>query len=123
MQTVSINAQKEWQVIFDEGTHWRIGIYRPKLRSAAEITELEQHTCPEAFLLLEGNLVMVSKNKEGSITETRLEPMQMVVFEEPHAGYSPDGSGVAYVVENAKFETQYTDLKSGEALRTVKVGA
>ena len=121
MQTVNINATKEWEVIFNEGAHWRIGIYRPKLRNAAEITELEQHTCPEAFLLLEGNLVMVSKNKEGFLTETHLEPMQMVVFTEPHAGYSPDGSGVAYVVENAKFETEYTALASGEVTRRVKV--
>ncbi len=121
MQTVKINAQKEWQVIFNEGAAWRIGVYRPKLRSAGEITELEQHTCPEAFLLLEGNLVMVSKNKEGSLTETRLEPMQMVVFDEPHAGYSPDGSGVAYVVENANFETVYTDVNTGEVTRRVEV--
>lgn len=121
MKKVTINATKEWQVIFNEGTHWRIGIYRPKYRSAAEITELEQHTCPEAFLLLEGNLVMLSKDKGGLITETRLEPMQMVVFEEPHAGYSPDGSGIAYVVENAKFETEYSALASGEVTRRVKV--
>lgn len=122
MQTVNINATKEWEVIFNEGTHWRIGIYRPKLRSAAEITELEHHTCPEAFLLLEGSLVMVSKNKEGFLTETRLEPKQMVVFTEPHAGYSPDGSGVAYVVENAIFETEYTAINSGEVTRKVAVG-
>ncbi|AFM11627.1 hypothetical protein [Turneriella parva] len=122
MQTVNINATKEWEVIFNEGAHWRIGIYRPKLRSAAEITELEQHTCPEAFLLLEGNLVMVSKNKEGFLTETRLEPKQMVVFTEPHAGYSPDGTGVAYVVENAIFETEYTAINSGEVTRKVAVG-
>ncbi len=122
MQTVNINATKEWEVIFNEGAHWRIGIYRPKFRSAAEITELEQHTCPEAFLLLAGNLVMVSKNKEGFLTETRLEPMQMVVFTEPHAGYSPDGSGVAYVVENASFETEYTAINSGEVTRKVAVG-
>ncbi len=121
MHTVTINAQKEWEVIFSEGNHWRVGIYKPKYRSAAELTELEQHSCPESFLLLSGNLVMVSKNSEGSLTETKLQPMQLITFTEPHAGFSPDGSGVAFVVENAKFETVYTDIKSGGVTRQVKV--
>ncbi len=121
MHTITINAQKEWEVIFNEGNHWRVGIYKPKYRSAAELTELEQHSCPESFLLLSGNLVMVSKNSEGSLTETKLQPMQLITFTEPHAGFSPDGGGVAFVVENAIFETVYTDIKSGGVTRKVKV--
>ena len=42
MISTAIDANKEWQVIFNEGKNWRIGIYRPKYRSAAEIAELDE---------------------------------------------------------------------------------
>lgn len=116
-----INANKEWDVIFNEGKNWRVGIYRPKPKSAAEIKELEQHDCPESFLLLEGHLVMLHKNADGSIAEKKLQPMELTTFTEAHAGYSPDGSGVAFVVENAKFETIYTDRLTGAETRRVQV--
>ncbi|MBS0616765.1 MAG: hypothetical protein JSR44_01150 [Spirochaetes bacterium] len=116
-----ITPHKEWEVIFNEGTHWRVGIYRPPLRSAAAIRELEQHSCPEAFLLLSGTLVMVYRNADGALVEKKLQLMELTTFTEPHAGYSPDGSGVAYVVENAQFETVYTDKLSGAETRRVRV--
>lgn len=121
MITTAIRAEKEWEVIFNEGSHWRIGIYRPKYRSAAEITELEQHTCPEAFLLLQGHLTMLYKEADGTLREKQLQPMELTTFTEPHAGFSPDLSGVAYVVENAKFTTQYTDIVTGNNTRSVTV--
>jgi hypothetical protein len=122
MIATAIRVEKEWEVIFSEGKNWRIGIYRPKYTSAAEITELEQHTCPEAFLLLSGNLMMLYKNADGVLCEKTLQPMELTTFTEPHAGFSPDGSGVAFVVENAQFETFYADIRSGERTRHVKVG-
>lgn len=112
---------KEWEVIFNEGKHWRIGIYRPKYRSAAEIHELEQHSCPESFLLLEGSLTMLYKNAEGAMCEKQLMPMELTTFTEPHAGFSPELNGVAFVVENAKFETVYTSVASGAETRRVRV--
>ena len=121
MITTAIRADKEWEVVFNEGNHWRIGIYRPKYRSAAEITELEQHTCPEAFLLLQGQLTMLYKEADGTLREKQLQPMELTTFTEPHAGFSPDLSGVAYVVENAKFTTQYTDIATGNNTRSVTV--
>lgn len=121
MITTAIRAEKEWEVVFNEGNHWRIGIYRPKYRSAAEITELEQHTCPEAFLLLQGQLTMLYKEANGTLREKQLQPMELTTFTEPHAGFSPDLSGVAYVVENAKFETVYTDIRTGKETRRVVV--
>ena len=121
MTTRTIKAEKEWDVIFNEGNHWRIGVYRPKYRSAAEISELEKHTCPEAFLLLQGNLTMLYKQEDGSLTEKQLQPMELTIFTEPHAGFSPDLSGVAFVVENAKFTTQYTDIVTGNNTRSVTV--
>ena len=121
MTTKKIQADKEWDVIFNEGNHWRIGIYRPKYRAAAEIAELEQHTCPEAFLLLQGKLTMLYKEADGSLCEKQLRPMELTTFTEPHAGFSPDQSGVAFVVENAKFSTQYTDIVTGNKTRSVTV--
>ena len=121
MQSTRIAAAKEWEVIFSEGNHWRIGIYRPKYSAAADIREFEQHSCPESFLLLEGNLVMLYKKADGSVAEKQLQPMELTTFTEPHAGYSPDFSGVAFVVENARFETTYTDVVTGDVTRRVRV--
>ncbi len=122
MVSTIIHAQKEWEVIFNEGKNWRIGIYRPKYRGAAEIHELEQHTCPESFLLLEGELTMLYRQPDGSLAEKQLRPMELTTFTEPHAGFSPDLSGVAFVVENAAFETSYTDIQTQAVTRTVRVG-
>jgi hypothetical protein len=121
MTTVPIIADKEWQVISPKNDHWRTGIYRPKYRSVAEIPELEQHTCPESFLLLQGTLIMVFKNADGSLSEKKLAPMELTTFTEPHAGFSPELDGVAFVVENARFETTYTDIKTGAVTRRVRV--
>jgi hypothetical protein len=121
MLTHPIKAQKEWEVIFSEGKNWRIGIYRPKFRGTAEIRELEQHTCPESFLLLEGKLTMLYRQADGSLAEKDLKPMELTTFTEPHAGFSPDLSGVAFVVENAAFETIYTDIQTQAVTRTVRV--
>ena len=121
MVSTAIRALKEWEVIFNEGKNWRIGIYRPRFTSASEIRELEQHTGPESFLLLEGKLTMLYRKADGSLAEKELQPMELTTFEEPHQGFSADGSGVAFVVENAKFETVYTDIISLAETRRVRV--
>ena len=121
MESAPITANKEWEVIFNEGTNWRIGIYRPKYRSADEITELEQHNCPESFLLLQGELTMLYRDSAGVLQHKPLKPMELVTFTEPHAGFSPDHSGIACVVENAKFSTIYTDIRTGSETRRVSV--
>ena len=121
MVTSTIKADKEWDVIFNEGSHWRVGIYRPKYRSAAEITELEQHNCPEAFLLLQGNLTMLYRDADGSLREKQLQPLELTTFTEPHAGFSADSCGVAFVVENVKFDTVYTDVTTGIEKRRLAV--
>lgn len=121
MTTTPFSAEKEWQVISETNANWRIGVYRPKYRSAAEINELEEHSCDESFLLLKGTLIMLYKNADGSLSEKILAPMELVTFTEPHAGYSPNLDGVAFVVEDAKFETTYTDIKTGAVNRKVRV--
>ncbi|HNE19504.1 MAG TPA: hypothetical protein PLF85_07285 [Turneriella sp.] len=121
MVVAPIHATKEWEVIFNEGQHWRIGIYRPKYRARDEIAELEQHTCPEAFLLLKGELTMLYRDASGALHEKQLSKGELVTFSEPHAGFSANLDGVAFVVENAKFETVYTDVTSGQETRRVSV--
>lgn len=121
MKSTAITAPKEWDVLFSEGKNWRIGAYRPRHRSADEITELEQHSCPESFMLLEGEVVMVYKETSGRLVEKKLAPLELATFTEPHAGYSPKGDGLALVVENGAFETIYTDIASGEITRQAVV--
>ncbi len=121
MQSTVIHSTKEWEVIFNEGKHWRIGIYRPRYRNRDEIRELEQHSCPEAFLLLEGELTMLYRDASGALREKPLSKGELVRFSEPHAGFSANLDGVAFVVENAKFETVYTDIKTSQETRRVSV--
>lgn len=119
MTVATINATREWEVIFNEGRHWRVGIYRPQYRARSEIRELEEHSCPESFLLLEGSLVMLYRDATGKLQEKALAKNELVTFTEPHAGFSPENDGIAFVVENAHFETIYTDVGSGEETRRV----
>ncbi len=121
MYSAPIKPTKEWEVIFNEGQNWRIGIYRPKYRSRDEIRELEQHSCPEAFLLLQGELTVLYRDGSGTLQEKQLSKGELVTFSEPHAGFSANLDGVAFVVENARFETIYTDIVSGAETRRVRV--
>jgi len=123
MIATPITGDKEWNVIFNEGTHWRIGIYRPKYTRAQDILELEQHSCPESFLLIEGEITMLFKNKNGEIAEKPLDKHSLITMTGPHAGFSPRSDGMALVVENAIFETIYTSRDSGEETRRVQVNA
>lgn len=118
----NINATKEWEVLFTAENAWRVGIYRPKFSSADEIFELEKHTCPEAFLLLEGDITILFKNSNGAIAQKHLKKNELVVVTEPHAGFSPHRDGVAIVIENAVFSTDYTSRENDRVIRSVRVG-
>jgi hypothetical protein len=50
-----------------------------------------------------------------------LQKRELVTFSEPHAGFSANLDGVAFVVENANFETIYTDILTGQETRRVSV--
>ncbi len=117
-----INATKEWEVLFTAENAWRVGVYRPKFSSADEILELEAHSCPEAFVLLEGDITLLFRNSDGWIAQKRLEKNELIVVTEPHAGFSPRLDGVALVIENAVFSTDYTTKEDGRATRSVRVG-
>lgn len=116
-----LNHPGEFKVLFSEGEHWRTGVYRPQFRDISEITELEQHSCPESFLLLAGEITMLYRNDKGNLVEKPLKPFELVTFTEPHAGYSSAGDGIAIVIENAKFQTVYTDIKTFKETRRVTI--
>ena len=97
-----------WQVLCGDRDHWRIGVYSSQYSSLSEITELEQHSCPEFFLLLQGRLtLLLAKNRK--LLELPLEIGKGVLVTAPHAGFCPDGpqTGKALVVERDTFTTKY----------------
>ena len=104
--------QLQWQVLCGDFGHWRAGVYSPAETSAEQLTELEQHSCPELFLLLCGRLVLLLGGPLGEL-ELELEPGKPVLISRPHAGYCPDGphTGAALVVERDVFETEYRDVE------------
>jgi len=105
---LDIAAGQRWQVVCGDEGHWRAGVYSPGETSATEVIELEQHDCPELFLLLSGRLTLVLR-EGGEIRELPLEPMRPVFVTAPHCGFCPDGphTGTAFVVERDAFKTEY----------------
>ncbi|HRP69689.1 MAG TPA: hypothetical protein PLY93_09175 [Turneriella sp.] len=121
MQTQTLHNTKEWDVLFTASNVWRVGVYRPRFRSRSEISELEEHTCPEAFLLIAGSVTLFYRKDDGSLAEKKLIPMELTIVTEPHAGFSPNLDGVAFVIENAVFTTTYTDVHTSQVTRQVSV--
>jgi len=101
-------AAKLWQVICGDTDHWRVGYYSPIATAADQLPELEQHTCPELFVLLRGRLTLLVV-EAGTLRELPLEPLVPVLVTSPHSGFCPDGphSGTALVVERDRFSTEY----------------
>lgn len=97
-----------WQVLCGDRDHWRCGVWSPPETTAEACAELEQHTCPELFVLLSGRITLLLGGPEG-VRELPLEPGKPVLVTGPHAGFCPDGphGGVALVVERDTFETEY----------------
>lgn len=105
---LSLESGVRWQVACGDEGHWRVGYYSPGDTSARAIQELEQHDCPELFLLLSGRVSLLLK-KEGGLEVVELQPMKPILVECPHCGFCPDGphSGIAMVVERDAFQTEY----------------
>lgn len=99
---------QRWQVLCGDAGHWRVGLYSPGESRRGDIAELEQHDCPELFLLLSGRLTLVLE-EAGGVRELPLEAGRPVLVTAPHCGYCPDGphTGLALVVERDSFETEY----------------
>ena len=107
-EPITPQADPVWQVLCGDRDRWRVGLYSPLETGPDQIAELEQHDCPEFFLLLEGRLtLLLAKNRK--IVELALEPGKPVLVSAPHAGFCPDGphTGRALVVERDSFDTRY----------------
>jgi hypothetical protein len=98
-----------WQVMCGDADHWRVGLYSPVLAHREQVEELEQHDCPELFMLMSGRLTLVLAEGRGGLRELPLEFGRPVLVSAPHTGYCPDGphSGQAIVVERDVFSTEY----------------
>jgi len=114
-EVLSADPGREWQVLCGDCGHWRLGIYSPPFSSRQELTRLERHSCPELFLLLSGEIVLVVAEMSSGGPELREIPLALgkpVLITQPHAGYCPCGrhTGTAVVVERDEFETHYLPL-------------
>lgn len=109
-EPLDILPGKVWQVLCGDEGHWRAGIFSPAAASAGECRELETHTCPELFLLMEGRLTLLLL-RGSSVEELSLEKGKPVLVTCAHSGYCPDGphAGRAFVVERDCFSTEYMD--------------
>ncbi len=105
---LSVEADKVWQVLCGDSSHWRAGVYSPELTSADDIEELERHDCPELFLLLEGEVTLLVADGRKT-RQIVLEPGKPVLVKAPHSGFCPKGphTGRAFVVERDSFDTLY----------------
>ena len=109
---LTVEHKKTWQVLCGDSNHWRTGIYSPSTSSVDEIQELENHSCPELFLLTEGELTLVIEGKNG-LKKLKLEKGKPVFIDTWHSGYCPKGpyTGKAFVVERTEFITEYKSVK------------
>lgn len=106
---LDVIPDKVWQVVCGDADHWRAGIFSPSAACLEECPELERHTCPELFLLMEGRLTLVLFLRDGEVTALPLEAGRPVFVTAPHSGFCPDGphTGRAFVVERDQFSTDY----------------
>ena len=105
-----------WQVLCGDKDHWRTGIYSPKEAKLEEVQKLEQHTCPELFMLLEGQLNLVTCSN-GKLEVLELEKYKPVLVTTWHNGFCPNGpfTGKALVVERDHFVTKYKPIQDFKA--------
>lgn len=106
---LEVADNERWQVVCGDTDHWRLGIYSPPESSPEQCDELEEHTCPELFVLLSGHVTLVLADGKGGTRELVLEPEKPVLISTPHAGFCPNGphTGKCLVVERDAFETEY----------------
>ena len=109
---LDLPASGRWHVVCGDAGHWRMGLYSPTKGAPEEVRELEQHDCPELFLLLEGRVSLLTI-EDGAPSVTELEPGRPVLVTAPHTGFCPDGpgTGTALVVERDEFRTTYRSVE------------
>ncbi len=105
---LQLDPARLWQVVAGDADHWRAGVYSPAATCAADLPELEKHTCPELFLLLDGQVTLLIHDG-ARVRELPLEHGKPVLVTQPHSGFCPGGAhtGRAFVVERDIFSTEY----------------
>ena len=105
---LQIVADRVWQVLCGDDEHWRVGIWSPDQSRAEDCPELERHSCPEFFLLLQGSITMLLHDGR-QVRQVALQAGQPLLVRGPHAGFCPQGphTGRALVVERDRFHTLY----------------
>lgn len=107
---LSLDPGERWQVVCGDTDNWRCGFYSPEFSSANEIRELEEHNCPELFMLVEGRVSLLLADEAGERV-LELASLQPVLVTCRHAGFCPDGphTGRCIVIERDAFSTEYTE--------------
>jgi hypothetical protein len=106
-----------WSVLCGDKDHWRTGVYSPEANDLKQIDRMEKHSCPELFVLIEGEItLLLSKNE--TLQTLKLEKFKPVLIDTWHCGFCPKGSftGKALVVERDHFVTEYRAIKDFKAL-------
>jgi len=101
-----------WCVLCGDKDHWRTGFYSPEQNDLIQIDKLEKHSCPELFMLIEGELTLVIE-KNGVLQTVVLEKHKPILIDTWHNGFCPNGpfTGKALVVERDNFVTEYRTVK------------
>ncbi|MCB9475642.1 MAG: hypothetical protein H6684_16975 [Deltaproteobacteria bacterium] len=110
-KVLEVAGRTRWQVLCGDAGHWRVGIFSPPETSVGELTEFEQHDCPEFFALMDGRMTLVMI-VDGRMVEKQLRVGEPILVTHPHSAYCPDGphSATCLVVERDSFETIYKTL-------------
>lgn len=111
-ELLAVTSETVWQVLCGDLAHWRCGLYSPAFCAGEQIKEFEEHTCPELFLLIDGQITLVLLEKDGQRREISLCRGQPILVTKPHNGYCPDGphTGRCLVVERDEFQTIYQSV-------------
>jgi len=107
----SIKKYKEiWNPVFKDDKRWLLGFYKPQAKSLKEIDYLEKHKYPELFLLIEGKIILVIKEKKDSpIKKLALKKGEVVIINCWHNGYALEPDSTALVIESSDNPTQYIE--------------
>lgn len=116
---VKFIPSSQWEVLFADGGHWRMGLYRPDSDSRESVDMLEKHSCPELFICAEGKagLVLFDGEHEAFV---EFEPHEAMLVTQYHNGFRLDERGYFYVIERTSFSTEYIDRKTRKLIRRVE---
>jgi hypothetical protein len=107
----------QWHVLCGDKDHWRMGYYSPEASDLNQIEKLEKHTCPELFILMEGEVILVlAVNNE--LRTLKLEKFKPVLVDTWHNAFCPGGalSGKVLIIERDHFTTEYRATKDCKTL-------